>query len=131
MVAVSHRSWFPAVARATACLLLTLTAFDLTNPSLCALDNGGGQNRTAAAIDQGEGGAAITLTAVPATGRREAEQPLNSPIHVDDCICCSHCIDVTALVGPLAGLAWFAPVGAASDRSPDGSGQPSYHPPRL
>jgi hypothetical protein len=68
-----------ALSRAVALIFLLWTATDLSNPSLCALDKD----------DAAPVGAA---SAVQGSTPPVAPQPA-SP-HIDDCFCCSHCVDV-------------------------------------
>ena len=69
------------LAKAVSILLLFWTAADLSVPSLCALDN------------EGTNQAVVTTTEAfsvdGATG-----MPAPTPGHVDDCFCCSSCVDV-------------------------------------
>lgn len=70
-------------------VLLLWTAADLTNSSLCALD----------AEDTHPAASADTATA-SLQSDREAPAPLpvhSDAPHVDDCFCCSHCVEVSSL----------------------------------
>lgn len=98
-------------------LLLTWTAVDLTNESLCALDS----------TEFGTGGA-LTGT------EKDDGKPLpgqETPRHVDDCFCCSHCVDVAAVIPVMAAeivrLGPAAPVSSALLPPL----VPPYHPPRA
>lgn len=72
-----------------AMLLLLWTATDLTSPSLCALDNEGASQTTSGDDLSAQAGSS------PA-GPRPALPP-----HIDDCFCCSHCVDVPAMTREL------------------------------
>ena len=72
--------------RAIALCLLFWTAVDLANASACALDNESVASGTAAAI----------YPQAPSTGGRAPAA------HVDDCFCCSHCVDVERPASPAA-----------------------------
>ena len=98
-------------------LLLLWTAADLTNVSLCALDN--------------EGKNAVSFSAIATlSDSSNAQIPDQTPQgHIDDCFCCSHCVDVRAfapatLVMPVE-LQRPPQVLAA----PRLFGAPLYHPP--
>ena len=54
---------------------------DLTSPSLCALDNEGASQ--AIASDE---------TGIHASGAPASRLPVLPP-HIDDCFCCSHCVE--------------------------------------
>lgn len=73
-------------ARLTAIMLLSLVAFDLSSPSLCALDS-----PSPAQATQQAGGDASS---------KDAELPA-APTHVDDCFCCSHCVQPGPTLTPL------------------------------
>lgn len=70
-----------ALARAVALVFLTWTVVDLTNSSLCALDQEGSQQACTAVAPH--------FCDVP---------PSSAPVHIDDCFCCSHCVNAVALV---------------------------------
>ena len=104
-------------ARAAAWLLLALVALDLGNPSLCALD------QEAPSIPAS---AAAALDARPTGDSAPAR-----PVHVDDCFCCSHCVDVASAPGP-AKLAWAGiRIPLPTDAAPLPTAYPPYHPPRA
>ena len=82
-------SWWrhSRLAQIVAMVLLLWTAADLTNSSLCALENEDGGLPTSSrpsdlVID------AQNSTQIPT----EAPAP-----HIDDCFCCSHCVEVHSL----------------------------------
>lgn len=72
-------------ARITAILLLSLVAFDLASPTLCALDKATAAPTTQAAAD----------------GASHDAAPPEAPTHIDDCFCCSHCVHPGASIAPL------------------------------
>ena len=99
---------FRTLMRAAAVLLLLLVSLDLSNPALCALDTEKG-----------------------ATAGTESDHESPRAPHVDDCFCCSHCVDVTAVAAP-AGLlfvttprVWWLPA------EPFPAIYPPFHPPRA
>ncbi|MEX1129831.1 MAG: hypothetical protein WEB50_14775 [Vicinamibacterales bacterium] len=98
-------------------LLLLWTAADLSNASLCALDT--------------EGEYAVSFSArATLSGGSDAPAPDQTPQrHIDDCFCCSHCVDVQAfapatLVMPVA--LQRTPLDLAAPRL---FGSPLYRPP--
>ena len=109
---------FRKVAQVTAWLLLVLTAVDLRLPAFCALDQ-----RRPPASD------------VSAARFDESHSPDNStppsPVHIDDCFCCSHCVNVTA-IPPLEILTTVRlDLPLPADMVPVAAGYPPYHPPRA
>lgn len=110
---------FRKLIRATAWLFLAWTALDLGVPSLCALD----QERESPPIYSSS-----ERIAAPSTPN---ESTPDAPVHVDDCFCCSHCVNVTALHA-LATLAFVGTdLALPSDSVPVAAGYPPYHPPRV
>jgi hypothetical protein len=105
-----------ALARVVAIVFLTWTAVDLTNANLCALDQEGAQPRHAC------------TTVAP---HFCDVQPSSAPVHIDDCFCCSHCVNAVALVS-LSEAAMFVhllpPERAAALRL---LSSPPDHPPQL
>lgn len=94
-------------------LLLAWTAVDLTASQLCALD----AVPAAAVTEQADAG--------------EAQLPLApDPAHVDDCFCCSHCVDVKLIQTELVSSRLSAPVRALDERAPLGAARPLFHPPQ-
>jgi hypothetical protein len=70
-------------------IFLLWTAADLTNASLCA-------------IDSNEGGISVAVGLAATLGADTTTQNSSQPSHhVDDCFCCSHCVDVKVLTPPL------------------------------
>lgn len=98
-------------------LLLLWTAADLSNASLCALDN---EETRPLPYSADASLQESTPTGVPEQAPRQ---------HIDDCFCCSHCVDVQALspatVVTLVDLQHAPPVLA----QPRLFGSPLYHPP--
>ena len=107
---------FRKVSRAIAWLFLAWVGFDLGYPSLCALDRENPLHK-----------AAVTSVDVASLG----DTMPAPPAHIDDCFCCSHCVDVGSIAGllPLAGVTArrVFPV----DRAPFRAVYPLYHPPRA
>ena len=79
-----HRWRSTSLLRVVAITILLWTAIDLANASACSLDNESLPASTHAS----------TIAAVPASPDGTA------PAHVDDCFCCSHCVNVQTLVIP-------------------------------
>lgn len=99
---------------AFAVFLLFWTATDLINPSLCALDN--------------QAGVPISSTST-LKDHSTSPGPNQAPGHIDDCFCCSHCVDVQppALVMRALQAVFRYPVtGLGVVRI---FGVPLYHPP--
>lgn len=98
-------------------LLLLWTAADLSNASLCALDN--------------EGKNAVSFSAFATlSDASDAPAPDQTPQqHIDDCFCCSHCVDVHAFAPATVVMPvklQRTPLVLAAPRL---SGAPLYHPP--
>ena len=104
------------LVQATVMLLLLWTAADLSNASLCALDNEGQPMQVSA-----EHGSLASS---------DAQVPDPTPArHIDDCFCCSHCVEHQvfapgAVVMPMK--MQRAPLVLAAPRL---FGSPLYHPP--
>jgi hypothetical protein len=104
------------LVQAVVMLLLLWTAADLSNASLCALDNEGQP---------------IQLSAAHASlDSSSAQLPDQTPQHhIDDCFCCSHCVEHQS-VAPAAFVAHAEmqrpPLVLAA---PQRDGFPLYHPP--
>ena len=97
-----------------AMLLLLWTATDLSNASLCALDN--------------EDASPVQASVMLADGSA-SHLPVQPVQHIDDCFCCSHCIDVQAVI--LATVAMRVDLKRARLDlfAPHIFGSPLYHPP--
>lgn len=100
-------------------LLLLWTAVDLSSASLCALDNEAQDVVPFAADAQLQDGE-LPLAPVPAP-----------PAHIDDCFCCSHCVEVQ----PFAPAMVVMTVGERRPplfvAVPRPFGSPLYHPPLV
>lgn len=114
------RAW--RTSRLTRLVVLTLlfwTAADLTYASLCALDGQAlnlvrtGAEPLAQAADQ---------DATPSP----AAQP-----HVDDCFCCSHCVDVSVISPANIVLQVVEQPSILASAAPSTFGSPLYHPPLV
>ncbi len=103
------------LSRLLACLLLAWTAIDLAVPSLCALED---ELRTVSVAGQ-------------AVAPSSDAAPDAQPSHVDDCFCCSHCVDVKPATRPLGVSAVTTNVSALVEQAPRLDGDPLYHPPRT
>ena len=105
---------FGTRARAVACILLLWVALDLGFPSLCALDQ-----------------TSVPSSATANGDTRPADDSVPDPSkHVDDCFCCSHCVDVTSMAAP-SPLVWaVGDLALPEDRAPFAAKNPLYHPPR-
>jgi len=106
------------VFRLFAIALVLWAGVDMTNPSLCALDN---ERATCAPVSR---------TMLKADWRAHPDGNAARP-HIDDCFCCSHCLEPGQIVAPDA-------VTALADRLPAVATQPRfqdlpavYHPPLL
>lgn len=107
------------VGRIVALVLLLWTAADLTNTGLCALESEG-------ALD------AVSLTSATALSNpsdTSAPRGTTSQGHIDDCFCCSHCVEFQAEPpAPTAMVRASAPVPLLVP-SPRLFGASVYHPP--
>ena len=104
--------------RATAWLFLAWTAVDLGVPSLCALD----QEREPPRMYSASG-----RIDAPST----SETTPDAPVHVDDCFCCSHCVNVSALHTLESLSIARTDIALRPDGGPVAAGYPPYHPPRA
>ena len=108
---------FRIVVRATAWLFLAWTAVDLGFPSLCALDQEHEPPRVFSS----------PLMDAPSTN----ETTHDAPVHIDDCFCCSHCVNVTAMQSPATLTIARTDAALPIDSVPVAAGYPPYHPPRA
>ena len=106
---------FRAVVRLTAILLLAWTALDLTATQLCAADN-----RPWALNEPAPEDVAGPSSSTPVPQG-----------HIDDCFCCSHCVNVALLVPLRATPLTTACDPSLDTRVPSGDGCPLFHPPQL
>lgn len=125
-----HRLWysdavrfssptFRRLARVVAVMLLAWTAVDLTATRLCAADAVAMATASGSPEARPDGGDG------PASGRPARQS------HIDDCFCCSHCVNV-AVPEPLLAVTAAPPRDVASRvRIPFDDGHPLYHPPQL
>ena len=107
------------LAQTVSLILLLWTAADLTNASLCALENEG----------TGFSSVEATATQIVDSSSSQAPVPVPAPPHIDDCFCCSHCVDVQVLWPATLAMPvdlQHAPLVLASPRI---FGSPLYHPP--
>ena len=105
------------LARAVATILLLWTTLDLTNASLCALD----RDEIGTTVSHGLG------TTVSDDSARRAPSPQST--HIDDCFCCSHCVDIPVFVPPVVTEPATRRELPFDARIPTSFGFPLYHPP--
>ncbi len=117
------RSWrHSALSRAVVLAILVWTGADLGNASLCALENESEEPTSAIAAT----GDCLVLR-----GASESDVPPAQAPHVDDCFCCSHCVEV-AWVGPALGATIVPGPRVPSILSaPSNLGSSLYHPPQV
>lgn len=115
---LSRMRWWrhSLLARVVATVILLWTAADLTNASLCALDS-----------DEFGPSAAVAFT--PTVSDSPTDQAPQPAPHIDDCFCCSHCVDVQVLAPAIATAPIARREPPAEVTVPDGFGFPLYHPP--
>jgi hypothetical protein len=102
-----------------AIVLLVWTVVDLTNVGLCALDN---ENPV------GTPAATMTMRAVDDAGVPGSGEP--AP-HIDDCFCCSRCVEASQTVG-WDGVDFVTRrVRVCPDRLPMPDHASVYHPPQF
>ena len=102
--------------RVSAIVLLTWAAVDMTNPGLCALDN---ERATCAPVSR-----TMLRSDWSAHPGGEAARP-----HIDDCFCCSHCLEPGQIVAPGEVTALADRLPATASRLPFRDGTGLYHPP--
>lgn len=106
------------IVRAMAAALLLWTAADITNSSLCALE---------------QESSVFWAPAADATvaGSTEPSSPLapDTDVHVDDCFCCSHCVELARLLPDLGSAPARREHRALVLPSPRIFGLQLYHPP--
>jgi hypothetical protein len=103
------------VMRWCATVLLLWTAIDVMAPGLCALERE--HEETAAAA-----------TVAPDRALPPAGDSTSAP-HVDDCFCCSHCVDIWRLDAVAAPADLVRRFVARERRAADPVPSPPYHPP--
>lgn len=99
-------------------MLLLWAAVDLSNPALCALD---GEPFSVPA-------AATTIHAVDGAGVPASGQP--EP-HIDDCFCCSRCVEPAPFAGPIVTGPARQRIFLPPDRIPLSDHASVYHPPQF
>lgn len=106
---------FHTMARTVTWVLFAWVAVDLGVPSVCALDQEGQSTPSwATNVD------ISTDNGLP-----------DQPVHIDDCFCCSHCVNVTA-VSLLVMTPWAdTDVSLPPADTPFPSSYPPYHPPKI
>jgi len=107
------------IVRFVVIALLLWTGADLTNASLCALER---EESVSFAI----GGDDTVAADVSVPGPVAPSLP-----HIDDCFCCSHCVEVQALFPDLLAGPAAAAFAAAAPGEPRHFGNPLYHPPLV
>ena len=107
---------FGVLARVTALVLLAWTAIDLTATQVCPAEG------VVPAVAVGE----LMLAALPGTVPANPGQPS----HIDDCFCCSHCVNVSELQSITVIGAITAWQSAPAVRILIADGHPLYHPPQ-
>ena len=101
-------------------LLLMWTAVDIAAPGLCALER---EDDFSIVADADKAATVVT------TDASLPDDPSTPPLHVDDCFCCSHCVDLSRHV------MMFSPAGDVECdaivmlRLVDHIPPPPYHPP--
>lgn len=103
--------------RAAVFVLLIQTGLDLSNTAFCSLDSQ----------------PLLPLASADATAARpdgSPSQPANAP-HVDDCFCCSACIDVQAVSQPVTVVLVSPAASTLPSRHVPTLSRLLYHPPQL
>jgi hypothetical protein len=95
-------------------IVLAWTALDLSNVGVCLLD----------AVEVRVGGEAVLSSAGPGSTSDAV------PPHVDDCFCCSHCVDLPS-VGVLNAPIERGEAESARVASPTTTDGTFYHPPKI
>lgn len=109
------------LVKAVVMVLLLWTAADLTNSSLCALESEDARPSALAGsgsttVDQDSDGQIPPQPARP---------------HIDDCFCCSHCVEVPGLVPALASVPVNRELQLLVLAAPRLFGYRLYHPPLV
>ncbi len=111
-----HSARFGAAVRAVAWVLLAWVALDLGVPSLCALDREGQSTPLSS-----------TAIYTPAGDNGMPDQS----VHIDDCFCCSHCVNVASVSDIATPLLVDNRSLPPLTRSLFLAAYPPYHPPRA
>ncbi len=104
------------ILRLICVLLLSWTAVDLGASGLCALDR---EDAPLVSSDRNEVGSDSTPTPTPLAA------------HVDDCFCCSHCVNLTHLLPPVTLTVAPAALTPTAADQPRHIARPMYHPPKT
>jgi len=102
-----------------AIVLLVWTTVDLTNVGLCALENEDPLSVPSAAA---------TMNAVDRAPLPDSSQPVP---HIDDCFCCSHCVEPGGMTVPAVAEFVSRRELIAGDRLPLPDHISIYHPPLI
>jgi hypothetical protein len=106
------------LVRVVAVFLLLWAAADMSNASLCAQENE-------------DGGFSVSASA-PAVRDDAASTPAHAPVqHVDDCFCCSHCVEVIDIAPALLSSPVASEFQMAGSGAPRSFGSRLYHPPLV
>jgi hypothetical protein len=105
------------LSHAVALVLLLWTAVDLSNSSLCSLDN--------------ESLVGVTGAGLILTVRADDSLPVDAPFHVDDCFCCSHCVEPSLHPSVTVVMDIVVRDPLPAGMAPVGFGSPLYHPPHV
>lgn len=100
-------------------VLLLWTGADLTNSSLCAVENEDAQSSP------------IATHAVAVDGQSSPLRSDGPAAHIDDCFCCSHCVEVQGLSTVATATLVERELKALVLSSPRTFGSPLYHPPLV
>jgi len=100
------------VAPAVVLVLLTWTAVDVLNPALCGLDQ-------------------FPFVAAHASVDDDTSAPERPPIPAEDCFCCSHNVNFSAITQLAAAVFNRGEDQTEPLQSPSWKSFPLYHPPRL
>ena len=103
------------LAQTVSLLLLLWTAADLSNASLCALEN--------------EGTWPVAVGTCTTVSDSSGQVPVPLTPHVDDCFCCSHCVDIKAASPAMVSMPVDLQQVALVLAAPRLFGSRLYHPP--
>lgn len=100
------------VAPAVVLVLLTWTAVDVLNPALCGLDQ-------------------LPFIAANVTVDDDTSSPEPRPVAAEDCFCCSHAVNFSAIAQDLSVRFDLRDTPTEPLQNPTWKSFPLYHPPRL
>jgi hypothetical protein len=100
------------VGRAVVLVLLAWTAVDVLNPALCGLDE-------------------LPFVAATVAVDSDSSTPTEGPKPAEDCFCCSHNVNFSAIVQIAISLSPDSGASADPVENPLWTSFPLYHPPRL